>query len=405
MKVVIIGNGVAGTTTARLLAERAPSTQIVLYTQESHPFYLRPRLIELLAGQIAPEQMPQYAVAWYAQRGIELHLNSHVVAIHPDKHEIVIADGSVCSYDRLVLAMGARCWAPPIPGADLPGVHTLRTLQDTLAIQHEAKQAQQVVILGGGLLGLDTSAGLTPYGVPITVVEALPRLLPRQLDAEAAAVLQSILERRGLRILTGLQCTAIEGQGRVERVTLSNGEVLPADLVVISAGIRSNTALAQAAGLACNRGVIVDERMATSAPDIYAVGDVAEFRGVTWGLIPAALAQARVAAAQITGDATAVYEDIVPSASIKVSGIDLTSIGEVNPEQPGFVEVRETDHEKGIYKKAVLRQGRVVGAILLGDRADVRLMNQLIAQGVDISAQVDKLFRDETVFRELLRPR
>jgi len=390
MKVVIVGNGVAGTTTARLVAERDPSIEVTLCSQESVSYYPRPRLIELVACHVKPEGMPQYPESWYTQRHIAMRLGCQVTAIRPAKHEVVFQDGSVHPYDRLVLATGASSFVPPIPGANLAGVHTLRTLTDGLALCGRAAQAKRAVILGGGLLGLDTSSALLNYGLEITVVEALPRLLPRQLDHEGAAVLQARLEAQGLHFAIGDLCTAIEGDDRVERVLLKNGQVLPADMVVISAGVRSNTALAREADIACNRGVIVDERMRTSAPDVYAVGDVAEFNGVTWAIIPAALAQARVAAAQVVGDTEVVYEEIVPSTTLKVSGIDLTSIGEVNPEQPGFVQVR--DSANGIYRKAVLREGRIVGAILLGDRNGARAVSQLIARGVDVSSHLGELF-------------
>lgn len=295
-------------------------------------------------------------------------------------------------YDRLVLATGARSWVPPIPGSDLNGVYTLRTLVDGMALCKKAAESRYAVILGGGLLGLDTSWALRAYELDITVVEALPRLLPRQLDREGAAVLQTKLEAQGLHFAIGDQCAAIEGNGHVQRIALKSGQVLPADIVVISAGVRPNITLAQEAGIACNRGIIVDDRMRTSAPDVYAVGDVAEFNGITWAIIPAALAQARVAAAQIVGDSEIVYEDIVPSTTLKVSGIDLTSIGEVNPERPGFIEVR--DSANGVYRKVVIRDGRVVGAIVLGNRNHVRAISQLIARGVDVSHHLDELFRE-----------
>lgn len=402
MKLVIVGNGVAGTTTARLVAERDPSVEITLCSQESVPYYPRPRLIELLACHVTPEAMPQYPESWYAQRHIGMRLGCQVTAIRPKEHEVVFHDGSVHPYDRLVLATGASSLVPPVPGADLDGVHTLRTLADGLALCRHAANAKRAVILGGGLLGLDTASALLTYGLEITVVEALPRLLPRQLDREGAAVLQARLEAQGLHFAIGDLCAAIEGEGRVERVLLKSGRALPADMVVISAGVRPNTALAREAGIACNRGVIVDERMRTSAPDIYAVGDVAEFHGVTWAIIPAALAQARVAAAQVVGDTDVVYEEIVPTTTLKVSGIDLTSIGEVNPEQPGYVELRESAN--GVYKKAVIREGRIVGAILLGDRNGVRVMNQLIARGVDVSAHLGDLFRAGPDLLALARP-
>jgi nitrite reductase (NADH) large subunit len=249
-----------------------------------------------------------------------------------------------------------------------------------------------MVILGGGLLGLDAAASLTHYDVHITVVEALPRLLPRQLDEEGAALLQRLIEARGIRIIVNDLCLEVVGQDQVEGVTLKSGSTIPACLLLISAGVRANIALAKAAGLECNRGIIVNEHMQTSVPHIYAVGDAAEFQGEVPGIIPVALAQARVAALHIAGDPTASYTRVVPSTTLKVSGIDLTSTGEVNPEGEGFQEVRFLDETRGIYKKLVIRQGKVVGAILLGDRTDAAAVNRLITQGVDVEPVADRLF-------------
>ncbi len=244
---------------------------------------------------------------------------------------MVLADGTIETYDRLVLATGARNWVPPIVGADLAGVYTLRSLEDARLLRECADRVSCAVMIGGGLLGLDMSAALRAHHIEVTVVEALPWLLPRQLDREGAAVLQQAIEQMGITVVTGDQVAAIAGDGRVERLELKSGRAIPAEMVVVSTGIRSNLTLAQGAGLACNRGVVVDEQLRTSHPDIYAVGDVAEFAGRVWGIIPAAIAQARAAAAQITGRGAAPYADIVPSTTLKVTGIDVASIGEVHP--------------------------------------------------------------------------
>jgi len=291
----------------------------------------------------------------------------------------------------LVLATGAHAWVPPTPGSDLAHVYTLRTLADALALRARALNSRQAVALGGGLLGLDSCAALLATGVAITVVEMLPRLLPRQLDAEGAAVLQTLLEQRGLSFITGDVAASINGRDAVESVQLKGGATLPADLVLVSAGVRSNIALAQQAGIDCNHGILVNERLLTSAEDVYAIGDCAEFAGHVWGIIPAATAQARVAAAQLAGDATTLYTDIVPSTTLKVSGIDLTSVGDTNPTDDQALQLRLADVDAGLYKKVVLRDGRLVGAIVLGQRQGVRALEQLMERGVDLSAHTDHL--------------
>ena len=246
-------------------------------------------------------------------------------------------------------------------------------------------------MIGGGLLGLDMSAALRAHNIGVTVVEALPWLLPRQLDREGAAVLQRAIEQMGIEVITGDQVAAITGHDHVEKVDLKSGRSLAADMIIVSTGIRSNLRLAQEAGIECNRGVVVDEQLRASAPDVYAVGDVAEFSGRVWGIIPAAIAQARVAAAQLTGHADNSYADIVPSTTLKVTGIDVASIGEVHPEGEGYSEIRYTDAERGVYKKLVVYQSQVVGAILIGDRSDLRGVNALISSGTDVSAQIGAL--------------
>jgi len=332
-----------------------------------------------------------YPASWYEERHIQMTLGQRIVRLEPTAHRVIGANGSVDRYDLLVLATGAHSFIPPLPGGEL-GVYALRTMQDALYLLERVATAKRVVVLGGGLLGLDTSAALSARdNIEVTVVEMQPRLLPRQLDAEGASVLQSILEGKGLRILTGDSCVQIETDGSTQRIRLKSGRTFDADLVLASAGVRPNIELAQQAGLACSRGVLVNECLLTSDASIYAVGDVAEFNQRVWGIIPAALAQARVAAAQITGDTSTLYQDIVPSTTLQVTGIDLTSIGEVNPQGDGFIEVRRTESIAGVYKKLVIRAGRIVGAIVLGDKSSVRAINQLIARQTDVSAYVDRL--------------
>jgi len=394
MKVIIVGNGVAGVTTARLAAERDPSLDITIYSEEPYHYYSRPRLVDLVGGQVTPADIQVYPEEWYAERGIRTVLGTRVTALEPDAHRLILPGGEATTYDRLVLATGARAWVPPIAGADVPGVFTLRTMRDALALRDTAVEGRRVLVLGGGLLGLEVAAALNARGVSVTVVEVFPRLLPRQLDAEGAAVLEERIERSGVEILTGDSCTVIEPNGDAKRCRMKSGEVLEADLIVISAGARSNVTLAQEASIVCARGVVVDEHLRTSAPDVYAVGDVAEFEGRVWGIIPAALAEARLAAAQVAGDESATYHDIVPSTTLKVTGIEVTSIGEVNPETPGAVEIRSVRPQEGVYDKLVLRDGKVVGAIMVGSRANLRAVNLLMSRGTDVSAHQDDLLKD-----------
>lgn len=392
MKLVIVGNGVAGTTTARFVADRAPETEIEVYTDEPYLYYPRPRLIDLIEGKIAADDMPQYAEAWYQKRGIRVHLDSPVASLAPDTHTITLQDGSIVPYDKLVLANGAANFIPPFTGADLDGVASLRSLEDALYLRARSQAAAHTVILGGGLLGLDLAMALETNCRDVTVVELMPRLLPRQLDEQGAAMLTALVVKRGVQVITNDVCTQIKGDGKVEEVVLKSGRTLPTDLVAVSAGVCPNIGLAQAAGLACKRGIIVDNYLRTSAEDILAIGDVAEYNNRVWAIIPTALAQAKTAAASVLDDFTTAYEDIVPSTTLKVTGIDLTSIGEVNPIGDDFVELRQQDDKAGTYKKLVIRNGLVIGAILLGDRQNVRTVTTLIDKQVRIGGYEDRLF-------------
>jgi nitrite reductase (NADH) large subunit len=347
--------------------------------------------------------MLQYPDEWYQKRGIKVKLNQTVTSISPESHYLVLRDASKVPYDCLVLATGATNIIPPFTGSNIEGVHTLRTLSDALILRQKARTARHSVMLGGGLLGLDLAVALHTNGTQVTVVEMMPRLLPRQLDEQGAGILARLISARGIQVITNDSCASVGGNGRVESVTLKSGRVIPADLVAVSAGISPNIALAQAAGLVCGRGIVVDEHLHSSAEDIFAIGDVAEFNKRVWGIIPAALAQAKVAAAAICRDNSLIYQDIVPSTTLKVSGIDLTSVGEVNPQVDGFTEVRQQDDAAGTYKKLVIRDGAVVGAILLGDRKNVRVVNQLIEKRIPVTGYEDLLLQPDLDVSNLLR--
>jgi len=402
MRLVIIGNGVAAITTARFVAEQDPSTEILIYTDEDYLYYSRPRLIELVAGQVSPEELVVYPEEWYTQRGITNFLGHPVTAIRPETRQVVIGDGETVSYDRLLIAAGASARVPPIPGSDQEGVYTLRTMANALTLRDKAEAVKQAVILGGGLLGLETARALRAHQVDVTLVEILPHLLPRQLDVAGGDLLQAMIEKTGIHFITGDTADAIQGNGQVTGVRLASGKVLPAEMVVISAGIQPNVELAQEAGIVCKRGIVVDNHLCTSTPDIYAVGDVAECVGRVWGIVPAALAQARVAAARILGK-EATYQDIVPSTTLKVTGIDVTSMGEIQPTGEGFREVCYTNPEAGVYKKLVLRDGHIVGAILMNDRKDLGVISQLMARQTDVSEHADALLNPEFDLRSLLK--
>jgi NAD(P)H-nitrite reductase large subunit len=377
MRFVIVGGGVAGITAAIDLSRRKAG-EIVVYSDEEYPYYYRPQLTEFLAGDLPLSRLLRRPLSWYEERGISVRLGKPVTAIHPERKSISVTDGPDMPYDKLLLAMGSLPFVPPVQGTDKPGVLTWRTLEDTLEMEKASVTCQKVAILGGGLLGLEAARGLRGFCHDITVLEFFPRLMPRQLDEEGAQLLTDFVESMGVKVRTGARTEELVGEGRVSGVRLETGEIVPASTVIVAAGVRCNAKLATEAGLQVDRGVVVDTRMATSDPDIYAAGDVAVYKGYSWAIAPIAQAQARVAAANMAGEETH-YHVVVPSTTLKVVGIDVSSVGDVNPEDSESIEIRRLDAAAGTYKKIVLRDGIIVGTIMINDKQLAKEMENRIA--------------------------
>ena len=402
MKHVIVGNGVAGVTAAQGIVRADPEAEVHIFGAEPYPYYRRPLLWEFIAGQIEQDDLYFRPAAWYAERGIQLHLGVQVTALDPAAHRLTLADDSHVDYDRLLLATGGRSFIPPCEGTDKDGVFTLRTLDDALAIKAYARQASTALVIGGGLLGLETARALHTAGLDVTVVEFFPYLLPRQLDQEGAEVLQSLLETQGLEVVTGATTQAVLGEVCADCIRLKDTRVIEGDLVIFSTGIRSEAKLAQAAGLEVKRGIVVDGHLQTSAEDVFAAGDAAEFEGRVYGIIPPAIDQARVAAANMVTPGSATYSGSMPATTLKVAGAELTSLGESVAEGDEYTHLRHTDHAGGQYRKLVLQDGRMVGAIFLNDPTRVRPATQLMEREVDVSAHADRLLDDDFDLKSLL---
>lgn len=380
MKAVIVGNGVAGITAATELAQRL-EVAVDVYTAEPYPYYYRPQLPRFVAGAIDQEQLFARSPEWYEERNIRVHLASKVVSLMPDERRIRLEDGSQVAYDRLLLATGARPFVPDVEGIDKQGVFTLRSLEDALDIRAYAARCERAVVIGGGLLGLETAKGLKALGLTVTALEFFPYLLPRQLDEEGAEVFRTLIEGLGIGVAVSAHTRAIVGNSTVEGIVLEDGREFPAGMVVVAAGVRADVQLAAEAGLEVERGVVVDEHMQTGAPGIYAAGDVASFHGRSWGIIPQARAQALVAAANMAGDEK-VYEEIVPSTTLKIAGIDLSSTGAMALEgEEELVALRSSHPEQGVYKKLLLRGDVPVQAIVIGDKALARKLDRIISHG------------------------
>ncbi|MDI6812489.1 MAG: FAD-dependent oxidoreductase [Deltaproteobacteria bacterium] len=396
---IIIGNGVAGNAAAESIRRHDREGVIHIFTREHVPFYYVPALPDYVAGEKEADKIIIHKASWYDEHKIELHLGTVVTAVDPQQKIVTTAEGDQFRYDKLLLATGSYSFVPPIRGADLPGVMTLRTMADAEAIKDRARDAKQVVLIGGGLLGLEAGNGLRKIGLKVTVVEFFPRLLPRQMDVPGAAMLQRRLEEMGFTFYLGAKTREIAKEGDRLQVLLEGGPSLPADMVLISAGVRPELALAKALGLEIDKGVKVDDHMRTGLPDIYAAGDLIEHRGRFYGIWPAAQEQGRVAGANMAGQ-SAVYEGTVPSNMLKVVGIDLLSAGEIDAEGRMEALVLQ-DEAKKIYRKVVLQDNVIVGAILLGDIRGGKEIQAAIKAKKDVSLLKDQLARPDFDFSKL----
>ncbi len=362
--VVIVGGGIAGQAVCEALRERDPDVGITLVCGESSAPYDRVRLSEILVSGEDPETLQLRPSEWYADHEVDLELGRWVTSVDPEARSVALDDGRTLPYDKLVLATGSQPLMPPIAGIDLPGVHPFRGPEDCEAIRTAAATggARHAAVIGGGLLGLEAARGIAAQGCDVTVVHLLDRLMERQLDIGASALLAPALADLDVAILFERNTTAIIGPVRATGLHFKGGERLLADLVVVSIGIRPEVTLARKTGVECDRGIIVDDAMRTSIPGVIAVGECAQHRGIVYGLVAPIHDQARVAAATLTDDEAA-YLGSVPSAKLKVAGIDLVCAGDAIGDHEAVV----TDGAAGIYRKLATRNGRVVGAILLGD--------------------------------------
>jgi len=376
---LIIGNGVAGTTAAETIRKKDARGRITLVTEEDLPFYRRIQLNDYLAGELDEVGLVVHDRKWYDERRIKLLTGTRVVGATPERAEVVTDQGKGIPYDRLLLATGSHSFLPPVPGHERAGVFTLRNIADVRRISAFCRERRQAVLIGGGLLGLETGNALRKLGKEVTVVEMFPRLLPRQLDEKGAARLQALLAERGFGFRLGVTVREIKGNDGVEQVALEGGGVLSADLVIFSAGVRPNLELARDLGLECNKGIIVDASLRTSRPDIFAAGDVAEFGGVCYGIWPAALQQGRAAGAAMAGGEPG-YQGTAPATRLKVAGIDLAAAGEIDAEHKYQAVVEES---ATVYRKFVTDQGRLIGFIMLGDTRDFNAKSKALIGGAE----------------------
>jgi nitrite reductase (NADH) large subunit len=393
----MVGNGMAGVRTLEELLKVAPDIyDITVFGAEPHANYNRILLSPVLAGEQTLQDIMLNDVDWYAENHITLHLGKKVAKIDRARRLVIAEDGTTAQYDRLLLATGSNPFILPVPGNDLQGVVAYRDIQDTNAMIAAAGVHRHAVVIGGGLLGLEAANGLKLRGMDVTVVHLPNWLMERQLDPVAGKMLQKSLEDRGLKFLLEKNTKALLGDedGRVRAISFTDGVEVPAELVVMAVGIRPNTALAESAGIHCNRGIVVNDTMQTYDPRIYAVGECVNHRGTAYGLVAPLFDMARVCANHLASFGIGRYQGSVTSTKLKVTGIDLFSAGEFMGGE-GTEEIVLSDPIGGVYKKLVLRQDKLVGACLYGDTVDGAWYFSMIREGKDIAGIRDTLMFGE----------
>ncbi len=380
-----------GTAAAQHLRKLDPPSEITVVDVEPVAYYPRPDLIEYLAGRKTRDQLIVHGANWYGENRITLISGRRIMRVSPVEHKATLDDGTVLSYDKLLLANGASPFVPPLPGADQIGVFTLRTLDDADALLARTIPGATAVIVGGGLLGLEAARALAERGTKVTVIEFASRLLPNQLDERSAEMLVEHLRNLGVTVLlSGESQQIVPGEHGATGVLLKDGRLAQGDFILFSTGVRPNVAVAQEAGITTGRGVQVDDSMQTSVPDVFAAGDVVEHRGRVYGIVPPCLEQARVAAQNMVSPGTATYEGSIMSSSLKTCGVDVLSMGNVNPGPEQHVQVIQAQGQQ-IYRKVVLDNSIIVGVILYGTTNGARQLQQAMRSHANLAAFEDRL--------------
>ncbi|MBI5745996.1 MAG: NAD(P)/FAD-dependent oxidoreductase [Nitrospirae bacterium] len=419
-RLVVIGNGIAGIATVDEVLRLDPDMQISIFGKERHFGYNRVLLSEVLAGKMGIDSIYLKNRDWYEKNNIDLHLGMKVVGIDTQNKKITAEDGSAISYDSLLVATGSSSYIPPIKGVEKEGVFPFRNIEDTEGILNGARDSiyegkivasvvydpegimekvrmsKKAIVIGGGLLGLEAARALSLHGVEVTIAHIMDRLMEQYLDETASHMLKKELERMGIRVLLNHEAAQILGYPRVRGVSFSDGGIYDADLVVIAAGIRPNIEFARRSGIKVNKGILVNDHMETSVKDIYSVGECAEHRDRTYGLVAPIMEQAKVAAGAICGSGGASYEGSIPASILKVMGISLMSIGDFSDQSADIEEIVYKDESASVYKKVLVRKDRVTGAILLGDVNDGPRILRLVKEGIDVSSMRTRiLFGDQ----------
>jgi len=396
---VIVGDGVAGARASLKIRETDPEGEIHILTEEAYPFYYRVRFPELIAGEIKVQDIIIHTREYYQNKKISLHLEEQAVRGNPEKREVTTRNGKSYPYDVLLVATGGYAFVPPIKGVEKKGVFTVRSMQDAISFMEYLSGVKKAILIGGGLVGLETGGALLKRGIKVAVIEHNPRILPRQTDPEGAKILQGKMEQMGFSFFLNAQSDEILWKDRAEGLRLKDGRVVDGETVIISAGVRPNLQLAKAMGLETKDGVLVNDRMETKREQIYAAGDVAEHRGRCYGLWPASQRQGEVAGVNMAGG-NALYEGSVVSNKLKVVGVDLTAMGDIDTE--GKLEcVVRSDRESGVYRKVAFKEDKIVGCVFLGNVKGVQEIQNAIEKRLSIREVKHIILEEEFDFKKL----
>jgi nitrite reductase (NADH) large subunit len=391
----IIGNGVTAVTATREIARIDSSVKIDVFTDERHAYYPRPRLIDFIAGRVNERDIIQYDQDWYEKQGAQLHLSQAAVKVDPEKRSVTTHSSTHPGYDAVLVGVGSYPFVPPIQGMDKRGVYVLRTLDDAITIRETVSGSGKVIVVGGGILGIELAAAIRESGQEPIVVTNIDTLLPAQLDRNASDLLTKRLEKLGIKVLTNFTCKQVTGDEKANGAVSTAGDIVAGDMVIAATGVKPNVELAKATGIGVGKGIIVDERMQTSVPKVFAAGDCIEWKGAYYGIIPVALETAKIAAQNMLKPGSAKYEGTIPSNTLQVAGIDLTSMGVFNPQTPDYELLVQADPKRGSYLKVVSKDGIAVGGIAYGDRKFAIKLRGLVMNRKDTSKLKNTIFETD----------
>jgi nitrite reductase (NADH) large subunit len=386
MKYLIIGNGVAGDEASIMIRKNDATAEITIISESTNYFYYKPKLINYLANEISLNEFTIHKKEFYEKINIKNILNTKIIKIDPNKNIVTAEDKTEYEYDKLLLATGSSAFIPPIKGANKNGVFSIREVEDCDNILEYIKDKNNIVVIGGGLLGLETANSLRSLDKKVIIIEYFDRLLPRQLDNDGANLLKNMLEKKGLNFILAGVVETIEGKDKVDKVVLKSGKEIKADAVIISAGIRGRIELTKDIGIKINKGVIVNDFMQTSIENIYCAGDLVEHNEKLYGIWKASKEQGEIAGLNMVGVKTK-YNGTLFSNVLKVTGIDLYSAGDFNAEN-GEILISKNENE---YKKVIIENNKLIGAIVLGNENAVKIASKVFEGKISVE-EIRKYF-------------